>query len=156
MRTRLGLRLAIVAVLLSGLLAPDAPTATRRPELGARAAVAARHLLGIPYRWGGISPAEGFDCSGLVYYVYRRLGVWLPRTAAEQFAVGRSVGRRALRPGDLVFFAGLSHVGLYVGAGRMIDATHTGGHVSIQPLRNAWLRSNYDGARRSAEMADAI
>lgn len=144
MRTKLSLWLTLLA-----LLVPASPaTAKRRHDLGGRAAAAARHLLGIPYRWGGTSPAEGFDCSGLVVYVYRRLGVRLPRTAAEQFSVGRAVPRRALRPGDLVFFAGLSHVGLYLGHGRLINATHTGGHVTIQRLTNPWLRANYDGARR--------
>jgi hypothetical protein len=144
LRTKISLWLILLVVLASA-----SPAEAKRPaELGPRAAAAARHLVGIPYRWGGTSPGEGFDCSGLVVYVYRRLGVWLPRTAAEQFSVGRPVSRRALRPGDLVFFADLSHVGLYVGHGRLINATHTGGHVTIQRLANLWLRANYEGARR--------
>ena len=102
MRTKISLWLILLAVLAS---AP--PAEAKRPaELGPRAAAAARHLVGIPYRWGGTSPGEGFDCSGLVVYVYRRLGVWLPRTAAEQFSVGRPVSLRALRPGDLVDLTG--------------------------------------------------
>jgi len=144
LRTKISLWLILLAVLVSG-----PPAEAKRPaELGPRAAAAARHLVGIPYRWGGTSPGEGFDCSGLVVYVYRRLGVRLPRTAAEQFSVGRPVPRRDLRPGDLVFFADLSHVGLYVGHGRLINATHTGGLVAIQRLASPWLRANYDGARR--------
>jgi cell wall-associated NlpC family hydrolase len=120
----------------------------KRPErisIAARAVAIARSQLGAPYRWGGASPA-GFDCSGLVMWVYRRLGVSLPHNAAALYGVGRSVPRRALRPGDLLFFHGLGHVGLYIGRGRMIHAPQSGRTVEIQPL--AMRRGSLLGARR--------
>ena len=101
--------------------------------LGARAARLARTQLGVPYSWGGASPT-GFDCSGLVMWVYGRLGISLPHNAAALYGVGRPVARSALRPGDLLFFSGLGHVGLYVGHGRMIHAPQSGRNVEIQPL----------------------
>jgi cell wall-associated NlpC family hydrolase len=101
----------------------------------------ASNFLGVPYQWGGTSPA-GFDCSGLVQYVYGQMGVTLPRTAAEQAKVGTPVATLAdAQPGDLVFFAGSDgtaaspgHVGIYIGNGQMIDAPHTGTSVQIQPV----------------------
>jgi len=117
-------------------------------SLGLRAAHFARHLLGIRYTWGGGSPASGFDCSGLVAFVYGHFGIRLPHYTGAQFQVGRPVSRRALRPGDLVFFAGLSHVGLYLGRGRVLHANHTGGSVRIDRLGESWFRSTYAGARR--------
>jgi cell wall-associated NlpC family hydrolase len=102
--------------------------------LGLRAAKLARHWLGVGYRWGGGSPATGFDCSGFTSYVYGRLGVRLPHNAAAQFGTGRPVARSRLRPGDLLFFRGLGHVGMYVGKGRMIHAPQTGDVVRIVRL----------------------
>jgi cell wall-associated NlpC family hydrolase len=128
-----------------------ADAATHRPastSVGLRAAHFARHLLGIPYTWGGSSPASGFDCSGLVAFVYGHFGIRLPHYTGAQFQVGRPVARRALRPGDLVFFAGVSHVGLYVGHGRVLHANHTGGSVRIDRLGESWFSSTYAGARR--------
>jgi cell wall-associated NlpC family hydrolase len=113
--------------------------------VGVRAVAYAKRFLGVPYRWGGSSPG-GFDCSGLVRYVYRRFGIDLPHSSYADFDLGRRVGRRALAPGDLVFFSGLGHVGLYVGHGRFIHAPHTGTRVQISRLRD-WSGS-YDGARR--------
>lgn len=102
-------------------------------SLGARAARLARTQLGVPYSWGGASPA-GFDCSGLVMWVYGRLGISLPHNAAALYGVGHPVSRSALRPGDLLFFSGLGHVGLYVGHGRMVHAPQSGRSVEIQSL----------------------
>ena len=99
----------------------------------------------MPYRYGGSSPS-GFDCSGLVAYVYGRLGVELPHNAAAQYAYGRPVDRSHLRPGDLVFFHGLGHVGLYIGRGRIIHAPQTGERVEIQRL--AARSVSVEGARR--------
>ena len=104
-----------------------------RPTLADRAVELARKQLGVPYVYGGSTPA-GFDCSGLVSWVYGRLGVELPHNAAALYSVGRSVDVVALRPGDLVFFHGLGHVGLYIGHGRIIHAPQTGRNVEIQPL----------------------
>jgi cell wall-associated NlpC family hydrolase len=125
-----------------------APKAHRtQPTLGQRAVRIAAAELGVPYRYGGSSPS-GFDCSGLVAYVYARLGIQLPHNAAAQYGYGRPVDRRDLRPGDLVFFHGLGHVGLYIGRGRMIHAPQTGERVSIQRL--ASRSGSVEGARRLA------
>ena len=104
----------------------------------------AMKYLGIPYSWGGSSPS-GFDCSGLVSYVYAQLGVNLPHSSYAQYGYGSAVSKDQLEPGDLVFFDGLGHVGLYIGDGRFIHAPHTGSHVSIDTLSN---HGSYDGARR--------
>ena len=107
----------------------------RRPlPLGPRAATLARRWLGVGYRWGGSSPAGGFDCSGFTSYVYGRLGIELPHNAAAQFGTGRPVPRSRLRPGDLLFFRGLGHVGMYVGHGRMIHSPQSGDVVRIVRL----------------------
>jgi cell wall-associated NlpC family hydrolase len=110
-------------------LPPPAPP----PSIAERAVALARTQLGVPYRYGGASP-EGFDCSGLVMWVYGRLGISLPHNAAALFGVGRPVPLGRLRPGDLVFFPGLGHVGIYIGDGRMIHAPQTGEQVEIEAL----------------------
>lgn len=117
----------------------------RKRTLGDRAVLIAAKELGVPYRYGGSSPS-GFDCSGLVAWVYGRLGVSLPHNAAAQYAYGKPVERGHLQPGDLVFFHGLGHVGLYIGHGRMIHAPQSGETVEIQALtaRSATV----EGARR--------
>ena len=107
----------------------------------------ARKQLGVPYSYGGASPS-GFDCSGLVSWVYGRLGLSLPHNAAALYGVGRPVPRAKLRPGDLVFFSGLGHVGLYVGQGRMIHSPQSGETVEIQALDER--SSPPVGARRVA------
>jgi cell wall-associated NlpC family hydrolase len=123
----------------------------RRTQLhlpfGRRIADFARHFVGTPYVWGGTSPRSGFDCSGLVQYVYAHFGVSLPRTTYGQFDRGSRVGRWGLRPGDLVFFDGVGHVGMYIGDGRFIHAPHTGTRVRIQTLAG-WYGSEFVGARR--------
>ena len=126
-------------------LHPQHHPAARR-SLGARAVVLAERELGVPYRWGGADPS-GFDCSGLVVYVYGRLGVRLPHFAAAQYRAGRHVARADLRPGDLVFFDRLDHVGIYVGSNRFVHAPHTGDHVRISSL-GGWYAETYSGATR--------
>jgi len=116
-----------------------------RITVGERAAGLARRYIGVPYAWGGASPG-GFDCSGLVMYVYGKLGVSLPHHAASQYRYGRNVSRWALKPGDLVFFSGLGHVGLFIGKGRFIDAPHAGTVVRVASL--ASRSSSFVGARR--------
>jgi peptidoglycan DL-endopeptidase CwlO len=106
----------------------------------------AMHYLGVPYVWGGSSPS-GFDCSGFVMYVYSQVGVSLPHYTGAQWNVGVPVSRGDLQPGDLVFFDGLGHVGIYIGGNEFIHAPHTGTVVQVSSL-SGWYASTYDGARR--------
>ena len=89
--------------------------------------------LGVPYVWGGSSP-RGFDCSGFVAYVFAQIGVSLPHSSYAQFGMGTPVSISQLQPGDLVFFTGASHVGIYIGGGQFIHAPHTGDVVKISSL----------------------
>src|SRR6476620_8330350 len=115
--------------------------------LGQQAAAIAQQYLGVPYVWGGASPS-GFDCSGLVVYVYGRLGVSLPHYTVSLWNSGAHVSRDQLAPGDLVFFYSLDHVGIYLGGGLFIHAPHTGTVVQISSLNSSWYASAYDGAVR--------
>ena len=109
----------------------------------------ALQYLGVPYLWGGATPG-GFDCSGLVQYVYAQLGVSLPHNTVAQWhdRIAVSIPRDQLQPGDLVFFNRLDHVGIYIGGGYIIDAPHTGTDVRIDSLNEGWYAANYDGAKR--------
>jgi peptidoglycan DL-endopeptidase CwlO len=107
----------------------------------------ALQYLGVPYVWGGASPS-GFDCSGLTMFAYAKVGVYLPHNAAMQYGMGTPVSRSQLAPGDLVFFNGLSHVGMYIGGGRFVHAPHTGDVVKISSLSEYWYAATYVGARR--------
>ena len=106
----------------------------------------AMQYLGIPYVYGGSTPA-GFDCSGFVMYVYAQVGVSLPHNAAAQYGYGAPVDRSQLQPGDLVFFNGLGHDGIYIGGGNFIHSPHTGDVVKISSL-TGWYASTWVGARR--------
>jgi cell wall-associated NlpC family hydrolase len=107
----------------------------------------AMRYLGIPYKWGGASPSTGFDCSGFLMYVYAQVGVSLPHNAAAQYGYGTPVDRSQLQPGDLVFFNGLGHNGMYIGNNQMIHAPRTGDVVKISSL-TGWYASTWVGARR--------
>ena len=110
-------------------------------------------LVGTPYRYGGNTPEGGFDCSGLVNYVFRdMLDLRLPRTSRELAATqGPRISPDHLASGDLVFFGSggqVSHVGIYVGEGRFVHAPNSGGTVRLDRLDGAWWRDHYTGARR--------
>lgn len=109
--------------------------------------------VGKPYRWGGDSPEEGFDCSGLVAHVYEdAVGMRLPRTSRQMSERGASIKQRQLAAGDLVFFntsrRPFSHVGIYIGQGRFVHAPSTGSLVRVESLSNRYWASRFDGARR--------
>ena len=108
----------------------------------------ALQYLGIPYVWGGASPSTGFDCSGFVMYVFAQLGVSLPHHAASQFGYGTPVSRDQLAPGDLVFFDGLGHNGIYIGGGQFVHAPHTGEVVKISSIYDSWYAATWVGGRR--------
>jgi peptidoglycan DL-endopeptidase CwlO len=123
---------------------PDIPLATR----GERAVRYALDAVGIPYRWGGESPSTGFDCSGLVRWAYGHVGIDLPHSSYSLYGVGRRASPSRLEPGDILFFEGLGHVGLYVGNGRMVHAPQTGRDVEVVTLSATGYGSRLVGARR--------
>jgi peptidoglycan DL-endopeptidase CwlO len=128
--------------------APQAPSPTAPappPTHGGVVGIAMRYL-GTPYVWGGASPS-GFDCSGFVMYVFAQVGVSLPHSSYAQYGYGSPVSRGDLQPGDLVFFDGLGHVGIYIGGGSFIHSPHTGDVVKISSL-SGWYASTFVGARR--------
>jgi hypothetical protein len=130
-----------------GHLSPGAPT-NQIIDL-------ARAQIGKPYVWGGASPHTSFDCSGLVQWVYRQVGVQLPRTAQQQYHATTRIPREQLQPGDLVFFAHtypshepITHVGIYVGNGRMINAPTQGDVIREMPVFTGFWGAHYAGAGR--------
>ena len=151
------------AVLVGALLLSACSTAPLRPVGDATpyeqtAVAVAKEMLGVRYRYGGEDPRHGFDCSGLVYYSYRRAGLSVPRVAGEQYMHTQPVYRDALRPGDLVFFRTgrrlVSHVGIYIGRGRFIHAPSSGQRVSIDSLDEPYWRRHYvRGGRFAAQLS---
>ena len=120
-------------------------------------ALGAMAFIGVPYRRGGNSESEGFDCSGLTRRVFASvLGLVLPRRSNEQAAAASlvDVPRDDLKPGDLVFFNTLrhafSHVGIYIGEGRFVHAPRSGAEVRIEDMRSSYWTRRFDGARRAA------
>ena len=112
-------------------------------------------LVGTPYRYGGNTPDTGFDCSGLIGYVYRDVtGISLPRTTREMISMqAANVGKEGLQTGDLIFFATnggsqVSHAGIYVGEGRFVHAPATGGTVKLDSLSKAYWQKTYLSAKR--------
>ena len=148
-------RAAAASVLLAALAActPFQPGAPGAPAADPGRAVlqAAESRIGAPYRYGGAGP-DAFDCSGLVTFAYRQLGIAVPRTAAQQFAAATPVSRRDLQPGDLVFFRldgrDVSHVGIYAGGDRFVHAPQSGGQVRMASLDDDYFRRRFAGAGR--------
>jgi cell wall-associated NlpC family hydrolase len=138
-------RLAAPSPIGVGASTPEGSTVAPPSIHGGVVGIAMRYL-GVPYVWGGSTPS-GFDCSGLVMYVFAQIGVSLPHSSYSQYGMGASVSMSQLQPGDLVFFAGASHVGIYIGGGQFIHAPHTGDHVKISSL-TGWYASTFAGGRR--------
>lgn len=133
----------------AGAARKAAPTRTpqSRSTFGVRIVAYAKRFRGIRYVYGGSSPRSGFDCSGFVRFVYAHFGVALPHSSYADFDLGHRIARSSLRPGDLVFFDAVGHVGIYVGNGRFIHAPHSGTRVRIEQL-GGWYGSRFVGARR--------
>jgi cell wall-associated NlpC family hydrolase len=143
------LRMIVIAALVCALPTTLAGAAST-PGAGsqARAAKAALAEVGVPYVWGGASPSAGFDSSGLIVWAYAQAGRGgLPQFTGALWTSGKHVSRAHLRPGDLVFFYDAGHVGIYLGHGRFVHATHTGSTVKIARLRGAYAKG-FTGAVR--------
>jgi peptidoglycan DL-endopeptidase CwlO len=128
-------------------IAPESLTVVAPPSTHSGAADAALGQLGTPYVWAGSQPG-GFDCSGLVMWAFAQVGVSLPHSTYADYSLGVPVSRDQLQPGDLVFFDGLGHMGIYVGGDQFVHAPHTGDVVKISSLNEGWYSSTYVGARR--------
>ncbi len=129
------------------------PKADPRKALASNLVATAEKFIGIPYRWGGTTAKNGFDCSGLTMTVYRLNGLELPRKASSQYQTGKPVPRSALKKGDLVFFATnggdyISHVGIYRGADKFIHAPGRGKYIRVSSLSGDYYQRHYRGARR--------
>ncbi|VVO04893.1 hypothetical protein PS689_02962 [Pseudomonas fluorescens] len=141
------------------------PVVTAPPQILSQAAedvlFRALGLVGTPYRWGGNTPDSGFDCSGLIGYVYRdAAGISLPRSTRDMVVMGApNVHREQLQSGDLVFFATsggsqVSHAGIYVGEGRFVHAPATGGTVKLDSLDKPYWQKAYLNAKRVIQPSD--
>lgn len=132
-------------------ISPSASALKSENNLASKIINTAKKYIGVPYVWGGSTPT-GFDCSGLVQYVFKQHGISLPRTTDRQVATGTYVSKSNLRPGDLVFLQntyrqGVSHVGIYIGEGQMIHASSSKG-VVISNLSSSYYTKHYHSARR--------
>ena len=127
------------------------PSVTNAPpsSVGTTVVDIAMRYLGIPYVYAAADPSVGFDCSGLIMYVFAQVGISLPHHAATIYGgYGVPVSQDQLQPGDLVFFHDLGHMGMYIGGGNFIHAPHTGDVVKISSLSDSWYSSTYVGAKR--------
>ena len=158
-----------LALVLPGLILAGCSVPTRKPTPPSTIAkfkedtsvgtegisIAAMGLVGVPYRFGGNTPAGGFDCSGLIVYVYNNaVGIKLPRTVQEMSRAGQTIQNAAPAPGDLVFFnttgERYSHAGIYVGHGRFVHAPSKGGTVRLDQITSPYWAARYTEARRIA------
>ena len=128
---------------------PEGATVVPTSGYGSQVVSVAMSYLGVPYVWGGASPS-GFDCSGLVMYAFAQVGIGLPHSSYAMANMGSSVPYDQLQPGDLVFFDGNGHVGMYIGGGEYVNAPYTGAVVRVDSLGSGWAASHYNGARRIA------
>lgn len=127
---------------------PRVKRAKPKPTVGERAASVALRAVGVPYRWGGTSLSGGFDCSGLVRWAYGRVGVTVPHNSYALYETGKRVPRKHLKPGDVLVFSGLGHVGMYIGRGRMVHAPQSGETVEVVRLARSRYGQRIVGARR--------
>lgn len=152
------LTLTILALLLAGCSSPKPLTGVPVPQVvnadlatpAGRAAHIAAEQVGMPYQYGGATPA-GFDCSGLVMYSYQQAGRSVPRTSKAQFSAASPIELNEARPGDLVFFSSrrkVDHVGVYIGNGRFVHAPSRGKHVTVGSMSNSYYREHFVGAGR--------
>lgn len=136
----------------STLPVADLPEYNIPSKLSEQILAVANRMMGIPVVWGGSSPSQGFDCSGLVQYVFRQVGINLPRTADLQFLVGKTVSKSELQSGDLVYFTtyepGASHVGIYVGKGKFMHTSFSQGKVAVGDMADPYFVARYYGAKR--------
>ena len=140
--------LRTIVICTAVCLVPAAAADAALPPPGQRAATAVLAEVGVPYVWGGTTPASGFDTSGLVTWAFAQAGVrGLPHFTGALWNEGQPVSRNHLKRGDLVFFADAGHVGIYLGHGRFIHAPGTGRGVTVSSLSGRYLRS-YTGAVR--------
>ncbi|GAA2383307.1 hypothetical protein GCM10010404_44580 [Nonomuraea africana] len=131
----------------AGVVKSAAAKAARQKMRAAKAVDVAKKQVGDPYRYGGTGPGS-FDCSGLVQYAWAKAGIRIPRVTHSQYArIKKKVSWRSLKPGDLMFFRGKGHVGMYVGKGRMIHSPSTGKTVRIEKI-NGWRKASFAGAVR--------
>jgi cell wall-associated NlpC family hydrolase len=154
---------ALMAAVLASPLRVSAETEQEPPSVldrissftdrAAQVAIEALSLVGIRYRYGGNSPDQGLDCSGLVRYVFRQAdGTELPRTSSEMSRRGQPVDKQDLQPGDLVFFNTLnrafSHVGIYLGNNQFVHAPSKGRAVRVEDMDMSYWKTRFNGARR--------
>lgn len=121
--------------------------AARQKMKALKAVAVAKKQIGDPYRYGATGP-HAFDCSGLVQFAWKKAGVKIPRVTYSQFArIKKKVSYKNLQPGDLMFFRGLGHVGMYVGKGKMIHSPSTGKTVRVEKV-SGWRKASFAGAVR--------
>ena len=152
---------AVALGVLCAALDAGAALAIERPDPAVRSDIVVRALalIDTPYRYGGSTPATGFDCSGLVRYVYNAVAVRdLPRRSEDIGKIGEPISRSQLEPGDLVFFNTLrraySHVAIYIGDGRFLHAPARGGRVRVEALDDRYWQTRFNGARRVINARD--